>query len=184
MIKKLGTPADVPREYVQKDHHQLFCHFTYGFMIVSTMATSSPSCPPTTITVPTYAYPPFTMPTSKNSIRQRDVNLRSQLYRELTLATLKDPNSWDVSWRSLLLVYVILRQYPLLESLHNHPYVFERWWSHDSSMEADTANLKLLLTNEDGTSMVLLGTSVWDVDDSSCTRWVCSISLGDSYIGE
>jgi hypothetical protein len=144
-------------------------------MIASIMPTSSPSCPPTICTTPTYTHPPFTMPTSKNSIRQRDANLRSQLYRELTLATLKEPNSWDVSWRPLLLVYVILRQYPLLESLHNHPYVFERWWSHDNNLAGDGTNLKLLLTNEDGTSMVLLGTSAWDVEDSvSTARWVCS----------
>jgi hypothetical protein len=35
--------------------------------------------------------------------------------------------------------------------------------------------MKVLLTNEDGTSMILLGTSAWDTEDSLSARWVCSI---------
>jgi len=33
------------------------------------------------------------------------------------------------------------------------------------------ANLKLLLSNEDGTSMVLMGTSVWEEEDCLTSRW-------------
>jgi hypothetical protein len=128
------------------------------------------TCPPSPITVsaPKYAFPPFTMPTSKFSIRERDTHLRAQLSRDLTLATLKDPQSWDDRWRALLLVNVILKQFPLVDSIQDHPYVYERWWMHDSN----GVNVKLLLTNEDGTSMVLLGTSVWDAENSLSTRWV------------
>jgi hypothetical protein len=108
------------------------------------------------------------MPTSKFSIRERDTHLRAQLSRDLTLATLKDPQSWDDRWRALLLVNVILKQFPLVDSIQDHPYVYERWWMHDSN----GVNVKLLLTNEDGTSMVLLGTSVWDAENSLSTRWV------------
>ena len=46
-------------------------------------------------------------------------------------------------------------------------------------------NLKLLLSNEDGTSMVLMGTSVWDAgEEEACltSRWVCSIAKGSSYM--
>jgi hypothetical protein len=111
------------------------------------------------------------MPTSKLSIRQRDTQLRAQISRDLTLATLKDPHLWDACWRALLLISVILKQYPIIESIQDHPYVYERWWIHDTS----GVNVKLLLTNEDGSSMVLLGTSVWDNEDSLATRWVCSI---------
>jgi len=107
------------------------------------------------------------MPTSKLSIRQRDTQLRAQISRDLTLATLKDPQSWDDCWKPLLLINVILKQFPLIESIQDHPYIYERWWIHDSS----GVNVKLLLTNEEGTSMVLLGTSVWDAEDSLATRW-------------
>ena len=88
--------------------------------------------------------------------------------RELTLATLKHPNSWDSCWRPLLLVHVILQRYKNLESLHDHPYVYERWWT----VESGSLSLKLLLSNEDGTSMVLLGTSPWDTENSFTARWV------------
>lgn len=122
--------------------------------------------------LPKFAFQPFIMPTSKTSIRQRDTNLRPQLYRELTLATLKDPSSWDACWKPLLLVYIILRYYPLFETLQDHPYIYERWWDHNDTLGAEGVNLKVLLSNEDGTSMVLLGTSVWDTDESNSTRWV------------
>ncbi len=122
--------------------------------------------------LPKFAFNPFIMPTSKTSIRQRDSSLRSQLYRELTLATLKDPSSWDACWKPLLLVYIVLRYYPLFETIQDHPYIYERWWDHSDALGAEGVNLKLLLSNEDGTSMVLLGTSVWDADESHAARWV------------
>lgn len=124
------------------------------------------------VQVPQFAFQPFIMPTSKSSILQRDTLLRSQVYRELTLATLKDPNSWDACWKPLLLVYILLRYYPHFETLQDHPYVYERWWDHSDTLGAGGVNLKLLLSNHDGTSMVLLGTSVWDADQSTSTRWV------------
>ena len=71
-----------------------------------------------------------------------------------------------------------------MDSLHDHPYIYERWWSYDESIGADGVNIKLLLTNEDGTSMVLLGTSVWDTEESLATRWVCSIKFGSFLYGE
>ena len=108
------------------------------------------------------------------------MQLRSQMTRELTLATLKEPNSWDPCWRALLLIHVVLKQYPLMDALHDHPYVYERW----RTQQPNGINLKLLLTNEDGTSMVLLGTSVWNTDDSLAARWVCSIHYGTFLYGE
>ena len=131
---------------------------------------TSESCPPT-ICIPTYSFPPFTMPTSKYSILQRDSQLRAQLSRELTLATLKDPSSWDPRWRDLLLVNIILKQYPIIDTLHEHPYVYERWWSNDENNEV---SMKLVLSNQDGTSLVLLGTSLWDSEQDNANRWVCS----------
>lgn len=56
----------------------------------------------------------------------------------------------------------------------------------DSS--AGSMNLKLLLSNEDGTSMVLMGTSVGDAamiveeEDHLASRWVCSIAKGSFLI--
>lgn len=108
------------------------------------------------------------MPTSKLSIRERDAHLRKQILRELTLATLKPPQSWDESWRPLLLVAILLKECHSVEQIQDHPYIYERWWIHDSN----GLNMKLLFTNHDGTSMVLLGTSVWDVEDSLSARWV------------
>jgi hypothetical protein len=145
-----------------------------GFLTQTPSNMTSESCPPITICSPTYSFPPFQMPTSKTSIRQRDALLRSQISRELTLATLKDPKSWDPCWRPLLLIQVVLNQYPLIDSLHDHPYIYERWWTSDTN----GVNMKVLLTNEDGTSMVLLGTSVLDAEDSLAARWVCSIAVG------
>jgi len=138
------------------------------------------SCPPT-IPSPRYSFPPFTMPTSKLGIRQRDTALRAALSRELCLATLKEPKSWDEKWRPLLLVQVILKEYSNIDSLHDHPYIYERWWMRDSR----GVSLKLLLSNEDGTSMVLMGTSVWDggeEEDCLTSRWVCSIAKGSFLI--
>ena len=46
-------------------------------------------------------------------------------------------------------------------------------------------SLKLLLSNEDGTSMVLMGTGVWDAgeeEDCLTSRWVCSIAKGSFLI--
>jgi len=139
-------------------------------VILSDLAsmTDDKSSPPT-IAFPAYAFPPFQMPTSKLAIQKRNAYLRAQMSRELTLATLKEPNSWDPCWRALLLVQVILKQYAFIDSLHDHQFVYERWWMQD----ANGLNLKILLTNEAGTSMVLLGTSVWDSDDYLSTRWVC-----------
>lgn len=145
-----------------------------GFLTPTPSNMTSESCPPLTICSPTYSFPPFQMPTSKTSIRQRDALLRSQVSRELILATLKDPKSWDPCWRPLLLIQVVLKQYPLIDSLHDHPYIYERWWTSDTN----GVNMKVLLTNEDGTSMVLLGTSAWDAEDSLAARWVCSIAVG------
>jgi len=48
-------------------------------------------------------------------------------------------------------------------------------------------NLKLLLSNEDGTSMVLMGTSVWDAgeeEDYLTSRWVCSMLKALFLYGE
>lgn len=126
---------------------------------------------------PAYTCPSFTMPTSKMSIVQRDEQIRSQLSRELTLATLKDPSAWDACWRPLLLVHVLLSRVQL-PSLQGHSYIYERWWSHDDNLGANGVELKLLLTNTDGTSMVLLGTSVWKTEEeSSSARWVCISSV-------
>jgi len=136
------------------------------------MSLLEPECLPTqstySSTSPQYAFPPFKMPTSKHSIRERDIQLRKQIARELTLATLKHPQSWDESWRSLLLVAVLLKEYASIEQLQDHPYLYERWWIHDSNR----LNMKLLFTNYDGSSMVLVGTSVWDAEDSLSVRWV------------
>jgi hypothetical protein len=144
---------------------------------------ASESCSPP-ICTPNKPFHPFKMPTSKLSIRNRDTDLRSQMSRELTLATLKEPKSWDACWRPLLLIDTILKQYPLMDSLHDHPYIYERWWTHNGSIGADRVNIKILLSNEDGTSMVLLGTSAWDTEDSFSVRWVCSIIFGSILYGE
>jgi hypothetical protein len=125
------------------------------------------SAPPT-ISTPQYSFPPFQMPTSKLSIHERDERLRKQILRDLTLATLKPPSTWDESWRSLLLVAILLRETDSIEQIQDHPYFYERWWIHDSN----GVNMKLLFSNHDGTSMVLLGTSVCDLEDSLSARWV------------
>jgi hypothetical protein len=135
------------------------------------MATSMSCSPPSLPTLTSYH--PFTMPTSKHSIRETDRHLRAKIRRELTLATLKDPSSWDSSWRPLLLVAIILRQQPRLESLQDHPFLYERWGSQN---DAIGSGQKLLFSNEDGTSLVLLGTSVQeDLDDfPPAARSVCT----------
>lgn len=127
---------------------------------------SSCSADPPTRSTPRYAFPPFEMPTSKASICERDTELRSRIQRELQLATLQHPACWDESWRSLLLVGILLKG--SVEQLEDHPYIYERWWTHD----VNGPNMKLLFANHDGTSMVLLGTSVWDAPDSLSARWV------------
>jgi hypothetical protein len=136
--------------------------------------TSSMSCPSSSLPTIT-SYHPFSMPTSKVSIRNTDRHLRSQIRRELTLATLKDPSSWDHSWRSLLFVAVVLRQQPLIESLQDHPFLYERWSQPDAM--GSQQNMKMLFTNEEGTSLVLLGTSVQDGPDeiSPAARSVHSV---------
>jgi hypothetical protein len=114
------------------------------------------------------------MPTSKQSIVRRDATLRAQLNRELILATLKDPLCWDACWRPLLLIHVLLNRVQL-SSLEGHPYIYERWWNHDDTIGATGIELKFLFTNADGTSMVLLGTSVWGTEEENAiTRWVSS----------
>jgi hypothetical protein len=133
------------------------------------------SCPPSILpTVPSYN--PFTMPVSKRSIRETDQHLRSQIHRELTLATLKNPSSWDSSWRSLLLVATIFRQQSLIESLQDHPFLYERWCQEVATDSEQ--RLKLLFSNEDGSSLVLLGTSVLENPDdlSPAARSVSSMS--------
>ena len=93
--------------------------------------------------------------------------------RELILATLKDPSCWDACWRPLLLVHVLLSRQVELPSIEGHPYVYERWWNHDDTVGATGIELKLLLTNADGSSMVLLGTSVWGTEEEAfISRWV------------
>lgn len=121
------------------------------------------------------------MSSSKTAIVQRDGMLRAQISRELILATLKDPGCWDACWKPLLLVHIVLRHLNL-PSLQGHPYVYERWWSHDDSVGASGVNLKVLLANGDGTSVILLGTSVWDTEESSSARWVCSPAFLSSYM--
>ena len=138
-----------------------------------------PAVPPYSLSDPFHT---FTMPTSKSSIRQRDAQLRAQLSRELTLATLKEPNSWNPSWKTLLLVYTILKQYPLLDSLHDHPYLYDLWWSHESATTPDEVSMKMVLSNEDGTSVVLIGTSVCDKEDARATCWVFPSYLALSHM--
>ena len=140
---------------------------------------SCPSCPPCTGTDPFHT---FTMPTSKLSIRQKDAQLRAQISRELTLATLREPNSWDPSWKTLLLVYTVLKQYPLLDSLHDHPYLYDLWWSRDLATSPDSTNMKLVLTNQDGTSVILIGTSVCDKEDAKTACWVFPSYIALSYM--
>jgi hypothetical protein len=111
------------------------------------------------------------MPTSKLAIVERDNSLRGKISRELLLATLTSPSYWEPKWRPLLLVHLLLR-YVKLPSLEGHPYIYERWWSYEDGVGDGPLNMKLLMTNPEGTSMVLVGTSAWE-PGMSTARWVC-----------
>ena len=159
-----GHPTPGPTKPEKKVHLEDI----HGIMVHESIVDPchSPPC------YPSYTCPYFTMPTSKSSIVQRHTALRAQLGRELILATLKDPSCWDACWRPLLLIHVILSRVQL-PSLEGHPYIYERWWSHDDSLGAKGVELKLIFTNAEGSSMVLLGTIVWRTEEESSTaRWV------------